>query len=181
MRNLTKCIGIFAVGTMMLSTFFVTSCNSEDDFDFGPDSQYSLAERKMTRAGETFPLDSLDTIYHFVATLTSYDGQHTYNANFSARLYRDEEGKPAASLIEYTKDYSYVCPAYYENDDNDDNNNSSNNGNNNIPPSIDGKLCSVSSVSLRKRLNGSSYVLDVSGQCTCGVNCYGTVEGLIFF
>lgn len=52
MRNLTKCIGIFAVGTMMLSTFFVTSCNSEDDFDFGPDSQYSLAERKMTRSFE---------------------------------------------------------------------------------------------------------------------------------
>ena len=54
MRNLTKCIGVFAVGTMMLSTFFVTSCNSEDDFDFGHDSQYSLAERKMTRAGETY-------------------------------------------------------------------------------------------------------------------------------
>ena len=47
-----KICGIFAVATMMLSTFFVTSCNSEDDFDFGPDSQYSLAERKMTRATE---------------------------------------------------------------------------------------------------------------------------------
>ena len=167
MRNLTKCIGIFAVGTMMLSTFFVTSCNSEDDFDFGPDSQYSLAERKMTRAGETFPLDSLDTIYHFVATLTSYDGQHTYNANFSARLYRNEEGKPAASLIEYTKDYKYLCSAYGGNDGSGTDHN--------------GRLCSVTSVSLRKRLNGSSYVLDVSGQCTCGVNCYGTVEGLVFF
>lgn len=47
-----KICGIFAVATMVVSTFFVTSCNSEDDFDFGPDSQYSLAERKMTRAGE---------------------------------------------------------------------------------------------------------------------------------
>ena len=73
MRNLTKCIGIFAVGTMMLSTFFVTSCNSEDDFDFGPDSQYSLAERKMTRAGENttpvvpgIPIISGDTIFYDV-------------------------------------------------------------------------------------------------------------------
>ena len=47
-----KICGIFAVATMVVSTFFVTSCNSEDDFDFGPDSQYSLAERKMTRANE---------------------------------------------------------------------------------------------------------------------------------
>ena len=54
MNKISKICGIFAVGTMMLSTFFVTSCNSEDDFDFGPDSQYSLAERKMTRAGETY-------------------------------------------------------------------------------------------------------------------------------
>ena len=52
MNKISKICGIFAVGTMMLSTFFVTSCNSEDDFDFGPDSQYSLADRKMTRAGE---------------------------------------------------------------------------------------------------------------------------------
>ena len=47
-----KICGIFAVATMVVSTFFVTSCNSEDDFDFGPDSQYSLAERNMTRANE---------------------------------------------------------------------------------------------------------------------------------
>ena len=52
MNKISKICGIFAVGTMMLSTFFVTSCNSEDDFDFGPDSQYSLAERKMTRSYE---------------------------------------------------------------------------------------------------------------------------------
>lgn len=48
MNKISKICGIFAVGTMMLSTFFVTSCNSEDDFDFRPDSQYSLAERKIT-------------------------------------------------------------------------------------------------------------------------------------
>ena len=83
MRNLTKCIGIFAVGTMMLSTFFVTSCNSEDDFDFGPDSQYSLTERKMTRAGEFITGETTKNDSTIVVTYKFKENLYCYGIGMS--------------------------------------------------------------------------------------------------
>ena len=106
MNKISKICGIFAVATMMLSTFFVTSCNSEDDFDFGPDSQYSLAERKMTRAGENanttlFSNVKDSMICNFDATLSNT--KHSFNANFNVRFFKSNEGKISVELIDYSR------------------------------------------------------------------------------
>ena len=173
MNKISKICGIFAVGTMMLSTFFVTSCNSEDDFDFGPDSQYSLAERKMTRAGETFgkeeafELVTFDSIISLGATLNSIEGGHKFSASFRVRISRGEGGKPTASLIDYDRANVGVCLNYTEDL-----------GSNENPENFPN---SVNSVSLSKNpQNPNIYYLYVSGQCSCGIGCSGKVEGVYF-
>ena len=112
MNKISKICGIFAVGTMMLSTFFVTSCNSEDDFDFGHDSQYSLAERKMTRAGETyqpitegFPAAQGDTtIYNKSIEQFSFEIAVNWTRGFTGY------GTPhsTASATFNVRDYEYI-------------------------------------------------------------------------
>ena len=158
-----KICGIFAVATMVVSTFFVTSCNSEDDFDFGPDSQYSLAERKMTKSTEIteISVNVIDTLlYHYGARLKSIDSCHEFDAGFTVMFSRNGKGKlSGVQLISYSISGVESC------------------GEGNMVA----ELCTVNGVALTPHHHDNTFRLSVSGSCACGVSCSGEVGGLVFF